>query len=288
MIISIEGPEKAGKTTLVERTLANFEPDKSQLIKCSGRDAQNGLGYLPEFLSGLDSDSIQVWDRAWIGEAIYGELLQDGRAFADDPFMGEWIYGRALAGRGGKFILLPEDPKRLRSLRDKTDLPVSPIAEYSLFRDYAEEWGYEILWNDYTETGLAANSLKTRRSPFVGVHKVDSRLYIGSHNPIYTFVGESSQQWDFSHRPFMNQWAAEYFRAFGDSAILDFGYASLKGCQELQDAEPNLFKRIITVGSEAGRSFKAYPNVHYKMESVEKEDIVGFLVDMALAIKDYL
>lgn len=268
MIIMIEGPEKAGKTTLVEAILDGFDEDRSERHHCYGKDSADGIGYLRPFIKHLDSSFVSVWDRAWIGEIVYGRLLSDGRWFARDEFMCEWIYGRLLNGRGGKFVLLPEDCDELRARRDESDLEVDPIAESRIFKTHANRYDYEVLTNLYDEESLRENTLKARKSIFVDTHKIPSTEYVGPLKPVLTFVGDTQQEWSVDHRPFNNTIAAEYFRPFGYKAINLFGYSSVDGYAKNFEKYPKLFKQTIAVGPRAKHYFPNLPEAPYQAGQV--------------------
>jgi hypothetical protein len=276
MIISIEGPEKAGKSTLVEEILTGFEPDMSRVVKQSGRDGKDGFGYLHDFIAGLDSNTVDVWDRAWIGEYVYGRLLGQDRLFTTDPFLCEWIYGRLLEGRGGKFVLLPVNPFKLAELRDETDLPVNPIAEYDTFKNYAATWGYTVLENDYVGDEILYNAIDARRSVFVDVHKSPSTAYVGSRQPNLTFVGNSIQEFPFENRPFFDRVSAEYFRPYGARAMHHFGYATVESYEEAAAVEPALFKNVMTVGNRAKFFYPELPNAPYAPGDSAPINVVKF------------
>ena len=287
MIISIEGPEKAGKTTLANEILEGFEPDMSRVVKQSGRDSKDGWGYLHDFIFGIDSNTIDVWDRAWIGENVYGRLLGQERLFTNDPFVCEWIYGRILEGRGGKFILLPRTPFQLEVLRDDTDLPVNPVAEYDTFASYSAAWGYTILTNNYIERDLLENSVEARRSVFVDVHKNHSTAYVGSRRPMVTFVGNSIQEFPFETRPFFDRVSAEYFRPYGKQAIKSFGYATVESFRNAETKEPNLFRDVITVGNRAKFFFPELPNAPYIPGDSSPVNVVKFTTAVDKAMREY-
>ena len=201
--------------------------------------------------------------------------------------MSEWFYGRALTGRGGKFILLPNDIRTLETLRDESDLPVNPTAEFTEFERYGNYWGYNLLYNHYDAETLKNNILTARRSPFVNIHKSDSSQYIGSRNPTLTFVGDSTPQFDFAAKPFYCLNSMEYFRPFGRNAIRNFGYCTLEGLEELIEREPQLFKTVITMGPRAFHYFPEYPNVYYSEVSNNANDVVGFTEGVLWALKEY-
>jgi len=265
MIIVIEGPDKCGKSHLIREILRGFEPDKSHEIVFSNADEQDGMGYLYEFVNHLDSPIASVWHRGWVSEYVYGTLLGQPRTFARDPYLAEWFYSRALAGRGGSFIMLPTDPNELLERRDESDFAediVSSASEFLAYKYYAERWGYEILWNDYTDgLKLKKNVVAARKSAFIPTHKIPSTEYIGALNPIYTFVGQTNHQMDFQQIPFYSRPTAEYFRPLGTSVIRTFGYSTIAGFEKNHRRFPHLFKRVIAVGGAANRSLPELPNI---------------------------
>jgi len=284
MIIYLDGPEKAGKSTLASEILEGFEEDRSQLVKHAGRDPQNGFGYLLPFVAGLDSPDIHVWDRGWSSEVVYGRMLKQDRLFSKDPFLCEWFYGRAMAGRGGKFIVLPNSIGKLAELRDESDLDVNPINEYSAWLNYANAWDYRIIVNDYTEESLATNAVKCRGSAFIKVHKMPSEDYIGPLNPKWLFVGDSHQTFSFEQRPFFNIDAAEYWRGFGAESVKRMGFASVEGFESIGT---NLTSRIVTVGNKAAHFYPGFPNAPYVKGEPTAENILAFQLGVQGAWREY-
>ena len=286
--IIIEGPEKAGKSTLVEEILTGFEPELSRRIHCVGRDSSNGFGYLHDFFRGLDSAEIQVWDRAWIGEFVYGKLLGDARLFAHDPFAAEWFYGRVMNGRGGKFVLIPEDIRELAKRRDESDLDVDPIQEAKYFKLYAMKWGYEFLFNDYDAASLMTNAVRARKSAFVNVHSVRSTNYVGALRPTVTFVGDTFQEFPFVHRPFYNRVAAEYFRPLTSRISLSqMGFANPEGFGELVEPDRILARKVITVGPKAAFMYPDYPNARYVKGDASIGAVSRFVEDVEHIAEEY-
>lgn len=266
MIIVIEGPDKSGKSHLIGKTLAGFDPDRSYQKVFSNPDEQDGFGYMPELDEHLNSDIVSVWHRGWVSESAYGSLLGQPRLLAENEFLGEWFYTRPLLGRGGNFILLPEDPAELGIRRDDTDfdnVTVNPIAEYEFYKLYAERWGYDVLLNDYQDESenTKENVLRLRRSAFgLGAMKLEDDDYIGSTNPMFTFVGQISSEMS-SHRPFYSRAAARYFRQFGQRATRRFGYATMEAYELYRRKHSHLFANVFTVGGAAARRYPELPNL---------------------------
>lgn len=284
MLIYFDGPEKAGKSTLAKSTASRFEEDAVEIWKWTGPDNDTGFGYLRPFIAALDAThptcgiQVHIFDRGWVSEHVYGKLLGEPRQFVFDPFLCEWLYGRALIGRGGKFIVLPEDVTDLEVRRDETDLEVDPLDETLEYGSYAFKWGYTPLNNVYTKGNLAENTAEAARSVFIPTHTLHSTEYIGSLNPEIVFVGDTHQGFAFQHRPFFSRHDADWFRGFGPQAITEWGYASTKGFQRILDENhKNLLRgEVITVGPRAAYLFPDYPHAPYDMDSTDPEKINDF------------
>lgn len=159
-IIYIDGPEKAGKSTLIEairekiaskgipvsvRKWGPVKPDDRQFAPPLQEDLnRNTKGYV-------------IWDRGWVSEHVYGTLLNRQRRGASNPWLLEWLHGRAVNGHGTKIILLPYDVTEAMRRHDDTDLPVSAADEARVYQNYARRFGYNVLYNHYTEDSLRRN-----------------------------------------------------------------------------------------------------------------------------------
>lgn len=154
MLIVIDGPEKAGKTTLVT-ALASDLRRLGHLVTVhkQGPWEPNDAFIAPRVKSHAHDSVIHIWDRAWASEEVYATLLNRRRRANGNPFLMEWLHGRATPH---KFILLPTDIEYNARLRDDTDLPVNPGAEYSEFAKY-RDYGYKILYNSYTAEDILSN-----------------------------------------------------------------------------------------------------------------------------------
>jgi thymidylate kinase len=112
-LILIDGPEKAGKTTLTELLKESYGPNYVTLTKWTERDRDDGLGMVNYFQRHINSKKVHIWDRGWVSEVVYGQLLKQERQMSEDPMLAEWIYSRPLIGQGVRGILLPKDPYSL-------------------------------------------------------------------------------------------------------------------------------------------------------------------------------
>ena len=263
MLLYVDGPEKAGKTHLLANVMEGFDYNHRRAVKQNGRDSKNGMGYHSQAVNHWDSRSVvSGWDRGWVSEVVYGTLLNQQRLFALDPHWCEWVYGRPLIGRGGRFILLPDEGSSLVDRRDETDLDVSPFAEITEFRNHGLAYGYTILTNRYDIISLAENVKTMRRAALLGLHHLDSDEYVGPLNPRVTFIGPSciagprgfgrrSVHGSLKKIPMANQYWSKMFSRLGAQSITEFGYATPESYLANKNKHPQLFERVFTVGDEA-------------------------------------
>ena len=155
-VIVIDGPEKAGKSTLIEALKTELaERMYPTLVRhWVGRADPDDRIYL----SALQHDTqlpatelVAIWDRGWPSEYVYGTLLGQSRRLAQDPWLGEWNYGRLAKANGLMIMLLGPSPEILASRRDETDLLVDPGEERKLYAEYASRFGWHRLYQHPVE-----------------------------------------------------------------------------------------------------------------------------------------
>lgn len=69
MIIVIEGPEKAGKTTLTKFLIAK----KPMEIRHWGPVDPDDRVYTEQLIKDVESDNWIIWDRCWPSEHVYAK-----------------------------------------------------------------------------------------------------------------------------------------------------------------------------------------------------------------------
>jgi hypothetical protein len=156
MFIVFDGPEKSGKTTLINEVYrALHKVEVNCIIKKWGPVFPDDRVYLEEATQDAASDLIVLWDRCWASEHVYATLLHRiGRRLRHFPEVGEFEYGRLATL---KYMVLPAMVEMSAHLRDGTDLAVNLIEEYKLFKDYARKFAWYYVFNDFTTTGLESN-----------------------------------------------------------------------------------------------------------------------------------
>lgn len=151
-IILIEGPEKAGKTTLaheLERLLNDTGLHQEVVYRHHTRPAipddreySDGVRYATSLPA---SKLVEIWDRGWPSEVVYGTLLGQSRRTVAQPDLGYWLHGRAVQANGVR-VMLQGPPAHLLGLRRTSDdLPVHPGAEQALYANYAKRFGWLLL-----------------------------------------------------------------------------------------------------------------------------------------------
>lgn len=145
MLIVMDGPEKAGKTTMLKEFCARTG---------STYRHWGPVSHDSDFLSWLKEDTLAVinngadivWDRSWASEAIYATLLDRDRRLRHDYWLGEWLYSRAVWAIGFCAALLGPSPDILTARRTPDDLPCDPFKEQEAYRRYTTE----ALWKRVT------------------------------------------------------------------------------------------------------------------------------------------
>jgi hypothetical protein len=220
-LVIVDGPEKSGKTTLVEelRNLGAFSNHWGPVTSDAEYSAAiNGSVERRKDKSNpfLSPDDVVVWDRGWASESVYSTLLGRGRRLGSDPWLGEWLYGRAFCRR---VMLLGPDERTLARLRTPDDLPIDPGVERGEFIRYGGQWGWERVFNDhrpgYARTLAGRIMDEVRHMPVVP----DPPVYCGPHNPRVVVVGErrsaDPNPPEGSYLPWTSRYTTEMGRALG-------------------------------------------------------------------------
>lgn len=238
MNIVIDGPEKAGKTTLITRLTTELRKWYStvEVIKWSGRAEPDDRIYSDDLQMYASSPSeIAIWDRSWASEYVYGKLLKQDRRLALDPWLGAWLHDRAVIPNGLRVMMLGTSAEKLASLRDSSDLDVNPKSEIQLYKEYAERFGWLILEGyKYTATALVENTFRI-------LHELELAkpmyypplppLWSGPRSAEVVFVGSMQKEryipggW----LPFTSKAATMFGRLFGDKA-LQYAWITTRGC----------------------------------------------------------
>lgn len=154
MLFAISGPEKAGKSTLVDQLASTVRVYGWHVIHCRCRRPQDfdPLAYLDMIELGLRSDTLVILDRSWPDDAVYNDMLD--RTVSYDEAEYEWHIGTAVRALGCK-LMLTATPKTLIARRSSDDLDVDPLTENLNFLCYGLRWGWPVASSDppYSDGG---------------------------------------------------------------------------------------------------------------------------------------
>jgi hypothetical protein len=220
-LIVLDGPEKAGKTTIVNvlRDLYGYRvrhwgPVKSHM----------------EFLAQLQQDLLVpgkrvVWDRSWVSELVYSGLLGRATKLNHDAWLAEFLFTRAVRVYGEVAIVRGPDPSILASLRDNTDLPVDPAVEQREFARHAANWRWSVVNNEHTAESAEHSAFRLHeRAVDIERESLLKGLYVPSFagppdSPIW-IIGErrnlNTRYGDWI--PFMSSYTLRFARILGKAA----------------------------------------------------------------------
>ncbi len=193
-ILVLDGPDKTGKSTLANAvaeawpgpaTVRHWGPIQhdSEYVKPLAHDAALG----PEWLT--------VWDRSWCSEHVYSMLLKrPGRRLAHDPWLGEWLYGRAATARA---IVLPRNTDMILERLDDSDPVQDVIKLCEAFAAYGIGASWMAIINEYTQQSLDFNV--KRLIDQLTIEAEYTRfpappVYAGPTKPAVVMVGEKRNQ----------------------------------------------------------------------------------------------
>lgn len=140
-VIIFDGPEAAGKTTLIKRVFARTD---QKVVRRWGPVDSIDV-YRPFLMHDLGDPGTVVWDRSWASEYVYNKLLH-----RDRPIFPELQKLEDVVPVLKVMVLV--DPavaavRRYRRLEagQTSDLPVDPYEEHALFYRYAQHHGWAII-----------------------------------------------------------------------------------------------------------------------------------------------
>lgn len=250
-LIIVDGPEKAGKTTLCQ-AMASYYGYTVRHWGPLGRQVANDVAFLEQLKADVVAswyyDQKIIWDRCWASEAVYGKLLGRSSRLSSDWWLGEWLYGRAVQTAGLRVILAGPPPSTLQMRRDSTDLPVDPKQEQDAYLEYGKAFGWTML-GEYT------SSRTLEELDYAALTKVRRELstapaYAGKSEASVIAVGlvrNSISRFPGSWLPFTTAMTMEYGRALGSDAF-KIGWTNM-GDVDLK-AMPSV-KRVLACGRQA-------------------------------------
>jgi hypothetical protein len=261
MIIVVDGPEKAGKSTLiagVSTALGVLGYDV--IVRKWGPLKTDDREYSPALKDDTeDHRHVVIWDRSWVSEHVYANLLERPRRLAKNSFLGEFLHRRALFGQGFGVILAPIASEMAEKYRDSTDLDVDPVQERTMFMKYSLQYKWMGLFNDYTEESLKKNVNKivmkaTKNSQSRhNQQQITVTPCIGSE---IVFMGNQlgDPQFAGGWLPFTSERLIKFAEMFGESALA----ASWANSDSIDARTINAHRFIVTVGKYAEEKLKEF------------------------------
>lgn len=227
-VIIIDGPEKAGKTTLINELVKELlergiPAERVHWGPVSPDDRVYSVVLEPQC---QDLGKVWVWDRGWPSEHVYGRLLGRDRRLSNDPWLGEWLHGRAVQVSGVRVILAGPHSSILERLRDDADLPVVPTLERQAYIEYGRRFGWTVL-HDTTHTRESVRqSIDTILAELFSKETYAYKRwsppnFAGPLNAEVVVVGEklSDKHTAGGWLPFTSYFTTLFGREFGDDAF---------------------------------------------------------------------
>lgn len=263
-IIYLDGPEKAGKSTLARFLAAEY----GYRVRHWGR-VEGDHVYARQLAEDIHSPHPWVWDRGWAAEHVYAHLLQRDRRLGPDPWLGEWLYGRAVDTVGVKAILAGPSTRTLAALRDGTDLPVDPDQERHRYVTYGQTYGYLVFFNQHREASLRHMAeqldwfarVRWDRAPAL------PPAWVGRPTAATVFLGDrrSGDHWDQGRwLPFGTRLTEGYGRALGPAAINRVAWTNVEDALVEEGIRERIRRAhvVVACGRRAGEFMRdlAHPN----------------------------
>lgn len=226
LFIYVDGPEKAGKTTLVNRLVERHGFIRRHWSK--GPDAIYAKP-LAEDLEAVAQGARIIWDRGWAAESVYSRLLNRPSRVAHDPWLAEWLHGRAAQAAGLRLMMLGPSARALRGLREADDLPVSPWEERRAFANYGRLFGYHTIANSHTP-GYLDNLEKEVLQKAADIAKQGGRAatpaeWCGRPDAEILVIGDDIREPDWEDGRWLPfSWDTTLPRQLGTRAVTDTGW----------------------------------------------------------------
>ena len=239
-VIVIDGPEKAGKTTLIRSLSSEFE---RMGVFCSrvhwGHIIPDDRAYTNKLIADCTNmNKISIWDRGWPSEYVYGKLTGRDHRMTHDPWIGEWLHGRAVQVSGLRVIFTGPHHSELSNLRDSSDMFVPPKLEQKLYIEYGKRFGWTIIQNNHTDESLRESVSKIIVSFFSRQFNSKEWLpprWAGPPESKIVVIGEtlSKKVIPGGWLPFTSPLTTRLGREFGDDA-LKVSWTNMDSCSPSQ------------------------------------------------------
>lgn len=176
MLLLIDGPEKAGKTTFIEHFIKTL---RRAGIKWHVAHFRNNRPrnfdpevYLYQLKVAARADTLVIMDRSWAAEVVYTQLLGRRPSWQAADF--EWFMGNAVPTLGAQ-VMLVTHPDNVTL--DDTDHPVDTESEIVAFLNYAHTWGWPVFNMGHDDDGESLRELNAR--VYEDVARAEQRISTG-------------------------------------------------------------------------------------------------------------
>jgi thymidylate kinase len=238
IIAVLDGPEKAGKTTLahflaegfsklvrnnrldaLEVTGSTIEPVDRVLIRHWHGQIPSTSVYLAALIADTETDIPVIWDRSWVSEAVYSVGLdRPDRGNKYDWFSTAWYYGRAIQTTGLRLMVLGPSVEDLKARRTPDDLPIDPQHERELFGKYAEQYNWIPATGNADQYSNILEAVAAKHEDYLhfqSLAPIKSPKYCGPLHPKVVFIGEAINESapDPSWLPFTSHYTTKLGRA---------------------------------------------------------------------------
>jgi hypothetical protein len=279
MLVLVEGPEKVGKTTLIEALVPVLEKTfaKVEVTHHGPWDPDDSI-IAPMVKEHANDDILHIWDRGWGSEFVYATGLGRKRRANNNALLMEWLHGRAAIAK----FSITGPAEELAARRDGTDLPIDVWREKVLFSELDWALGYTGFYNMYTPEGLQEIVLgmsamiryaADQHMPYVYGTPTSPVCFVASQT-----TGSKGDRWMplSDNASFM-----AITTALGNSALNCAYTFSHKGSPALLSK----FKHIVTFGKEAADWVKyyvptdEYPKLH-RLHKTGTQSIINQLTQL--------
>lgn len=255
-VLLFEGPEKAGKSTVIAALAEHLHKHLKLKVVVRhqiGRAKPDDRVYADQLAVDTAADKyVAIWDRCYPSEYVYGTMLGQDRRLALDPWLGEWLYGRAIRANGAQFMVTGPAPSILAKSRTDDDLPVDPAEEQALYLAYALRFGWHVIRRAPVSDQVERIMKRIPAAIIYGRGRSESPLppvYAGTPNARVVVVGEmrSERMLPGGWLPFSSHLTTKLGRLMGDRAM-GVGWTNAHDCppETLRSAEV-----IVTCGAKA-------------------------------------
>lgn len=285
-LLIISGPEKAGKSSLVERLRTRWQRGPVT-VRHWGRipDSHNGgpahLVYLEPLKQDIEAslrepNALFIWDRGWACEAVYSQIMsRPNRELGGDWWLSDFLFTRMVLAAGAVCLTVLGPPADvLRSRRTPDDNKIDPHIERGAYASYAREFGWNVIAQEFFiyPNGLYGDTFDgrglevllmpelERRAFLASTYSVPPPIYGGPLLPKVIICGECAPPdggWERTggkhYGPFLSKYTSRFARCIHNPSQVGWTNAItlVDSRMHLRDLDPAGQAHIIAAGDIA-------------------------------------